>query len=155
MGATAAIGSAVLGGGIQAFGQMRAGQYQRGIAYANAKIGDAQATDALRRGTLAAGRVRTRTAQTIGDQRAAFGAQGIAMDSGSALDLQTDAAKFGELDALTVLDNARMESWGLQTQAHNLRFQGDVAAKTGRQQALGTLIGTGSNILAAKYGFGG
>lgn len=155
MGATAAIGSAIAGGGIQAFGQYRKGQYERQIAYANAKIGDAQATDAIRRGTLAAGRVRTRTAQTIGEQRAAFGAQGIAMDSGSALDLQTDAAKFGELDALTVLDNARMESWALQTQAHNLRFQGDVAAKTGRQQALGTLLGTGGNVLSAKYGFGG
>ena len=152
MGITAAV-STFAGGGAQAFGQYRAGQYQRGIAYQNASIADAQARDATRRGGLMVQRVNARTAQTIGAQRASFGAQGIAMDSGSALDLQTDAAKFGALDALTVLDNARAESWALQTQANNLRYQGDVAATTGRQQAYATLLNTGGSFLSKKYGF--
>ena len=154
MGMSAAVAT-VVGGGGQAFGQYRAGQYSRNVAYQQADILDAQARDAFRRGNINANRVNARTAQTVGAQRASFGAQGIAMDSGSALDLQTDAAKFGALDALTVLDNARSEAWGFQTQANNMRFQGDVAATTGRQQAYATLLNTGGNVLAKKYGFGG
>ena len=154
MGATATI-AAVAGGGLQAFGQLRSGQYQRAGAYQQAGILEAQANDAVRRGTVRAGRVRMGTRMLIGEQRANLGGQGIALDSGSAVELQADAAKWGEIDALTEIENAAREAWANRTQAQNLQFQGDVAAKSGRQQALGTILGTGGNVLAMKYGFAG
>lgn len=154
MGATAAVTSALTGGGLQAYGQYKAGKYQEQVAFQNAAIMDAQAADALRRGRIAAGRQRQQTRGLIGAQRASFGAQGIDLASGSALDLQSDAAKFGELDALTILQNASLEDWALRTQATNTRYQGNIAAKLGRQQAYATLLNTGGSVLSKKYGFG-
>lgn len=154
MGATAAVAAVVAGGVLQASGQAKAGKYQEQIAFQNAAVMDAQAADALRRGRIAAGRQRQQTRGLIGAQRASFGAQGIDMSSGSAADLQADAAKFGELDALTILQNAALEDWALRTQATSTRFQGNVAAKLGRQQAYATLLNTGGSVLSKKYGFG-
>ena len=78
--------------------------------------------------------------QTIGAQRATAGASGVAIDSGSILDAQTDTSKFGALDQATIRNNAAREAWGITTQS---TLNADAAKQRSaamRTQAFDTLI---------------
>jgi hypothetical protein len=135
----------------------------------NAKIADLQAKDAEVRGDIEEDRFRKGVEQYIGAQRAAFSASNIDVNFGSAVDVQADTAFQGELDALTIRNNAMRESWGFKVEAvdqraraHVARKSGLAAAEAGRSQrtqarlgALGTVLGTGTSLLAARYGFSG
>lgn len=145
-----------------------AAQEEAKIIDYNASIADQQAADALTRGQEAEQRARARTRSVIGSQRAGFAAQGVDVGTGSAADVQADAAFLGELDALTEQTNAAREAWGYKVQATDLRNRANVTRKTGVNQeraagaaALGTAIGGAANViggtanlLQARYGFG-
>ena len=113
----------------------RAGAYERAGYDQNAQFAEDQAADAIARGKEAELRQRTATRQFRGSQRAGLGAQGIALDSGSALDVQEETVALGELDALTIRNNARREAYGYRVQAGDLRRQGQLAELSARNQA--------------------
>jgi len=71
-----------------------------------AEIADLQAKDAIERGALDEQRFRQSIRATIGAQRAGFAGANIDVGYGSAVDVQADAAFLGELDALTLRNNA-------------------------------------------------
>lgn len=102
-----------------------ASMYQAGVARNNQTIADQNAAYALQAGRVAEQNQRQRTKQTVGMQRAQMAANGIDIGSGSAANLQADTAAVGELDALTVRNNALR-------QAINYRQQGaDFGANAG------------------------
>ena len=115
MGAAAApimIASTVAQAGMQAYGQHQAGkaakrqgQYEARILEFNAGLAESQASDALARGREVESLARTDTKRLIGSQRTALAAQGIEVGSGSAVDVQADAAALGEQDALTIRED--------------------------------------------------
>lgn len=154
MGATAAIGTVALGTGMSAFGQMRAGKETKAIYDQNAQIADYQAEDALARGRVNEKMMRRQTEQTIGSQRAGLAAQGVDINRGSALETQASAAYLGELDALTIRNNAAKEAWGYRVQAQNLRNQGTIAKRDGTFGAFNTILGSTGSLLLSKYGGG-
>lgn len=119
------------------------GAYQKQQLGFNARLSDLAAQDAIRRGQEDAQRHRTATKGLIGSQRASLAAQGIEIDSGSALEIQQDTRALGELDALTIQNNARRQAWGFKVQAQDLRFQGRMAKLGARTQARSTLIAGG------------
>lgn len=133
----------------------------------NAKVADLQARDAVVRGSEEESRLRTQTRGIVGTQRAGFAASNIDVGFGSAVDVQADASYLGELDALTVRNNAAREAWGFQQSAEDLRRRATIARKegvyladagrqaatTGNIAAAGTLIGGTTSLLKAKYGF--
>lgn len=133
----------------------------------NAKVADLQAKDAIERGAEEENRFRTEVRGAIGAQRAAIAGNNVDVSYGSAVDVQADAARLGELDALTIRTNAARESWGYSVQAEDLRREADItrksganaaaAARSGRTAAFigaGTTALTGaSSLLKAKYGF--
>jgi hypothetical protein len=145
---------------VQANAQRKAGQaaqaqgeYEGGILDRNAGVYDLQATDAISRGAEASARQRQAVRRMTGSQRVALAAQGIDIGSGSAADVQANTAYVGELDALTIENNARREAWGFQTQATNARAQaglartaGRTAAASGTNAAVGTLLTGGAQI---------
>lgn len=158
----------------QVRGQRKAGklaneaaQEEAALIDYNATIADQQAADALERGQERKQAVRSATRQVIGTQRAGFAGQGVDVSSGSAADVQADAAFLGELDALTEETNAAREAWGIKVQATDLRNRADVTRRTGVNQqkaanaaswgtAIGgaaNVIGGATNLLAARYGF--
>lgn len=153
MGVSAAIAAAAGGAVVSASGQIKAGKFQRGLAYEQAKTMDSQASYTEYAGEVAANKHRTGVKQMIGEQRASAAAQGISLDSGSIANIQSDTAKFGEMDALSILQDAAVNAWSLRTQGSLTRAQGDNAAKSGRQQAFATILGTGGSIMGAKYGW--
>lgn len=148
--------------------EQSAAESQAQLSDYNAAVADVQAADAETRGQIDANRFRTRTRGIIGEQRTGFAAGNIDVGFGSAVDVQADATFLGELDALTVRTNAAREAWGFRTQGTDLlaraaiqRKEGANAAAVGRQQASaanwqagGTLLGAGTSLIEAKYGFG-
>lgn len=176
-----AIGLAVGGFGLQAYGQHKAGQAaeaagkaeraasesEANLADFNANVATMQAKDAIERGGEAESAFRAKVRGLIGTQRAGYGASGVDVGYGSAVDVQADTAKLGELDALTIRTNAQREAWGFQVQAADLRTRAEIARRTGVYQeqagkmaatnadiaAAGTLVGGAGSLMLTRYGF--
>lgn len=152
MGATAAVSVVALGAGMGAYGQMRSGKETQGIYDNNAQIADWQAQDALDRGVVNERTMRRQTKQVIGSQRASLASQGVDINKGSALDVQADAAYLGELDALTIRNNAAKEAWGYRVQANDYRNKGKIAKREGTFGAFNTILGSAGSLLLSNYG---
>lgn len=168
--------------GVQAVGQVKAGNAARRAGEAgqraadssaelsdyNASVADLQAADALERGHEDESRFRSQVRGIIGAQRAGIAASGTDVNYGSALDVQADAAFLGELDALQIRTNASREAWGYKVQSHDFRRRAQIQRQEGVQlaeggraaqtssrfAAAGSIIGTGASLLEARYGFG-
>lgn len=145
----------------QSFSQSQAekdaGRQVRSAYEFNAKMADLQAEDAVARGKEASDKSRRDTKRLIGAQRAAAAASGIEVDSGSALDLQLDAAGFGAMDALTIKNNAAREALGYKAQALDYRSRGAMAEANAKTAAAGTLLTGGIrafDIGLRQYEFG-
>jgi hypothetical protein len=167
MAATAAIAVQLAGAGMSAFGQLKAGRAQdrlaklnaesiletselnaqlieegsetnAQIAEYNARMLEAKARDAVRRGFEDESRFRVDLRGLIGSQRAGYAGQGVDVSEGSPLDVQTDTAYQGELDALTIRTNAAREAWGFNVSAEDERMQAAAQRKLGKLQASST-----------------
>lgn len=180
-----AIALALAAGGTaaQAVGQYKAGNAAKdaGAAAAdvsesqaklqdyNASVATLQATDAVERGAEAETRFRSQIRGAIGAQRTSFAAGNIDVSFGSAVDVQADAARLGELDALTIRTNAAREAWGYKVQAYDYRQQAAIDRKAGANQILAgeqaqtasrwnvasTIVGGSTSYLQSRYGFQG
>jgi len=147
--------------------QQRAAESSAELLDFNAHIADLQAEDATQRGAEAESRFRAGVQGLIGSQRAGFAAGNIDVSVGSAVDVQADAAFLGELDALTIRQNAAREAWGYKVEAVDTRKRAEITRKEGTQFAaagranqtaarlgvVGDLVGAGGSLLEAKYGF--
>jgi hypothetical protein len=141
---TAIAVTTAVAGGIQAYGQYQAGKDQQRIENMNARLLDEQALDAQRRGDIEEQEHRNKVRAMLGAQRAAFGANNVVSNSGSPLALQLDTTRFGELDALTIRNNAAREAYGYRSEAKIGRARGKAAKKSGTMGALGTVLGSGA-----------
>ena len=90
--------------------QADAAEYQAAVARNNRIIAERNAEDARRRGEFEANVQRQRTQQLIGTQEAFFAGQGVLVGQDSPLDVVADTAALGELDALTIRNNAERVS---------------------------------------------
>lgn len=132
------------GSGIQAYGAIQDGKNAKAAAFANAQEAEKQALDSLDRGGQEEARYRREIAQLIGSQRATFGARNVAADSGTALDLLSDSAYWGEMDAQQIRRNAGREAASLRTQAGEMRRQGRAAKRAGFLKAGASLLTGGA-----------
>jgi len=89
----------------QAYGQYEQTQAQKAIERVRRRIIASRAQEAE-------ARIRQRGNKAVGAQRAAMAAQGIRLDTGSALDVQQETKAISELDALTIKNNALREAFG-------------------------------------------
>jgi hypothetical protein len=135
------------GTALSAKGQIDQGKADQRTAKTNAALSEAQANDALLRGTIEESRYRRQIAQIAGRQRAEFGARNVAA-SGTALDLLADTAGVGEEDAQTIRSNARRQAWGYRNQANEQSRWGANQRSNSQYAAGGTLL-TGA---AQAYG---
>lgn len=153
---TAALTALTIGSTVSQFGEQRRqaktaevmGDYEAQLYNQNAGLADMQAADAIARGREAELKVRGDSRQLVGAQRAALAAQGIAIDSGSAADVIENDAMMGELDALTVRNNARRAAWGFNVQGEQYRAQGELARAVGRNTAKALRRGSVNTLLS-------
>lgn len=136
-----------------AFAANEQGKYQQKVANVNAGISERAAADAILRGSLEADEQRKQTQQVIGSQRVAFAANGIDVNTGTAGQIQNDSAALGELDALTIANNAAREAYGYQVQAMDQRQQGKLARYSGKMEMIGSILGGAEK--AAAFAAGG
>ena len=116
----------------------------------NAKIAEFQAHDAIERGGQDELRLRRSLAIQQGAARAAMGASGIDIDSGSMQNVINQSIQEGEHDAEAIKFNAARERWGYLSQAANYRAQAQTArnigSNAGRNALFGGLLKLGGGI---------
>lgn len=159
-----AAGSAVnsyLGSRQAASGAKKQGEYEASILERNAGFADQQAKDAISLGKDEASQHMAGIRGLIGSQRAASAGQGIALDSGSALNIQEDTAGLGELDLLRIKNNAARTAWGYVVQASDYRSQAGLArmgaknvAQSYRNQGYTTLLTAAATVGSMYEGSG-
>jgi hypothetical protein len=163
------IGATVLSTATAAYGQIQQGQaaksqadYQAAVARNNSIIAEQKAEDAIARGAIEEQQRRELTQQRISKQRASAAARGVEADSGSALALIEDEAGIGELDALTIRQNAAREASGLRYQGQQFSAEGQLLESTGKSarrastiSAGGTLLSGASKVAGKWYDYGG
>lgn len=154
MGAFAAVSAASSLG--TAFSQSSAitakGTYDQSIADTNAKIAGLQEKQTLEAGDLSASRTNLKTQQTTGAMRAAQGASGTDVNTGSNVLARQSADFAGKIDELTIRNNAMREAWGFKTQAISDTFQGQFAKMTATSQSEQTLLTGGLQAIEGPLG---
>lgn len=138
--------------------QSQAADYNAAIQRRNAQMSDRAAQDAEQRGRVEADRRRDLAQRQLGQQRAAAAASGIDLASGTALDIQEGTAEIGEIDALTIENNAAREAYGIRVGASNARAGASLSETQGSNAATSTILGgaaSGFNTAARFDLFGG
>lgn len=133
------------------------GEYSAKVSENNAKTAEYAAKDAEHRGAIEEDAQRRQVRQVMGQQRVGLAAQGGDLTDQSSVNILSDTAQFGELDALTVRSNAAREAWGMRVQgvdainkAQASRYEGKATARSANISAFGTLLAGG----AQAYGMG-
>lgn len=150
---TALLVASVAGTAATAYGQIQQGKAAEKAAEYNAEVANMQAKDAINRGNIEAEAQRTKEAKVAGAQRAAAGASGAVVDSGSFADVVLDTVTTGERDAQTIRTNAMRQAWGLESQADIDLYSGRQAKAASQTAAAGTLL-TGASSVGMKMGWG-
>lgn len=123
------------------------GRFENDVAERNAEIADKQAADAINTGTLDANRALGETGQQSSSTRAALAAQGVDITTGSAAAQTASQQLIGDVDALTIRDNAARQAWGFDVQAANQRMQGRLAQLAGENEAATDRVSSVSTLL--------
>ena len=158
---TAAIASSVIGTGLSAYSayqqadsQNKANEYNAASLRRNAEVANMQANQAIEQGRVDEKAHRMKVNQLIGTQRAAGGASGALIDTGTNLDIQKDTAGFGELDSLTIRNNAARTAWAYQNQAVDYGAGANLSTMRNTNPYLSTgvsLLSGASNLAGQLY----
>lgn len=132
-----------------AFSQFETARSQRDLARFNARMEELRAEDARKRGEELAAISRGKTKKLRGSQRAALAASGVDVGTGSAADIQAETEDIGELEAITIKNNAMREAFGFETRATTERLKGELAFSAGTSRATETLLTGG--LRAASF----
>lgn len=131
----------LVGGMMQAQGQTQNADFQSGMMKQNADFKLRTADETINAGNTSADWQRVRAGQSVGTQRSAQAANGIDVNSGSAAQLQDDTAMLGELDALTIQNNAAREAYGYRVQAKQDILNASQTVQNGKTAATGSILG--------------
>lgn len=111
------------------------------------------AGDARVRGAYEADWQRVQTQGLIGAQRVAQASNGGIVNQDTNALIQQDTAQLGELDALTIMNNAAREAYGYETEANDMRLTARNVQQQGKRAATASLLG--GVLQGAGSAFGG
>ncbi len=131
---------------------------QAAIADVNTRIAELGAQSVLRQGQSEVGRVTMQAGQLKSRQRASMAANGVALDEGSAAELQASTDIMKEIDSATVESNAIRSAWGYRTQGINAQNQALGARASADSispfgSAATSLIGGATNVASSWYDY--
>jgi hypothetical protein len=147
--------AAIAGTAISAYGAYSAGQaqsanakYQAQVAKNNQTIANQNADYATQAGQEQATEASQKARAQGASLKAAQAANGLDINTGSAVDVQESQRETGTLNTATVLNNAMLRAYGYRTQGVNYGAQATLdtteagqASTAGDLSALGTLAG--------------
>jgi hypothetical protein len=146
-------GMSIYGQQQQAAAQSAAANYQAQVARNNAIIARQNADAATQAGETQAEQALMKSGMTVGAARAAAAANGLDPNSGSPLSLQSDTAKTGELNALTIRNNAAWQAYGDQVNATSQTAQAGLDqaqagwdTQAGNTSSMSSLLSGGSQV---------
>lgn len=154
--ASLAIASTVATAGstyMQAQSASAAAKSNAAIASMNQQINERAATDATQRGADDASKARTAAKVANSTLRAKAAGGGLLADTGTVLDIQEQNTGTGELNALTIQNNAEREAYGYKVAGANYGAQA-----AGYKQQAGSLIRNGlisgaSTLVTGAYNY--
>lgn len=146
----------VVGGGVQAFSQIKAGEAanaagirDRNNANRNADAMEGQANDALDRGGYEVDQLRAESSRRIGEGRAGLAAGNVDLSSGSAAYWELDASSTQQSDVERAKYAARQEAYGFRVQARNERARGINSRFSGKHGLHQGYTGSTATVLSS------
>lgn len=150
-----ALGSAAMSG-YQSYqtanAQRQAASYQSQVDANNAKIATEQRSATIQQGQAQAEQSQLQEAQVLGEQKAALGANGVNMGSGSAVDLMATTKFLNAQDVNAIQSNAARTAWGYGVDASNSVAASGLAswqAKNNNPAGIGAMGGASSLLTSA------
>lgn len=140
---------------VSALSSISQGQQQAASAKYNAKVQENNAETARQNANLAsakgaanAGREQQKTRATVGAIKASQAANGIDVNTGSTVDVQSSAAELGQLNAITIRGNAARQAYGYQTQEVSDKAQAQLDRQEAKYDAAAGYLNAGSTLLS-------
>lgn len=156
-----ALGLGAAGAGISAFGAIEGGQatakaanYSAAVSRNNAVIANQNADYSIASGLEKADTASRKNAAIGGRIKATQAANGIDVNSGSAVDVQAGQRETGELDASTVLNNAELTAYGYRNQASSYTAQSQLQTAEAEQAPIGADLKAAGGLLSSASGLG-
>lgn len=119
------------------------GTWEKERAKTNAMLIDMQKTDILEQAEVEASEYEKEVSQMLGAQDAAFAAQGIDINTGTAQEIKNQTRELGDQDIKAIKNNAWKQAWGLEFEMEAELERGKFAQKTADTQAKQQIISSG------------
>ena len=162
--AVAGVAASVVGAGVGAVGAISqanassaSASYNAEVAANNQVAANQSAQAALQEGQVAQQQKAYQEDVLVGQEKAGLAANGVDVGSGSAVDILSDTKAAGELDQLTILNNAARTSVGFTNQGINYGNQANIneaasqAALTGGDLAATSDVIKGAGAVASTW----
>ncbi len=147
--AAAAMGAQALGAIAQGKQQAASDKYNAAVAENNATIANQNATFAGQEGAANAAIEQAKTRATVGGIKAAQAANGIDVNTGSAVDVRSSASELGELNAINIRSNATRQAYGFETQASNDKAQAQLDRSQAKYDSEAGYVKAGTGLLSS------
>ena len=154
--ASIAVGSAAMSGvsaATQANASKQSANYQAQVDQNNATIATQQRSAAIDQGQTQSMQAELQQSQLLSQQKADLTANGLNLNSGSAVDLLASTKFLGQQDVNAIQTNAARQAWGYSVQASNDQAQSSLAkwqADNTNPAAIGAMAGAGSLLSSAS-----
>jgi hypothetical protein len=143
IGALASAGGALYSG----IATSQAASYRATVARNNAAMANANATRAIAAGQQQAQDKSLQNAAALGALTTGLAANGVDVNSGSALDLQASQRAKGQLDASTTLHNSQVQAYGYRTNAVSDEAESQLDQMTATNASIGAGLATFGSLL--------
>ena len=152
--AVAGIAASVVGAGVGAVGAISqanassaSASYNAEVAKNNQTAADQSAQAALQEGAVAQQQKAYQEDVLVGQEKAGLAANGVDVGSGSAVDILSDTKAAGELDQLTILNNAARTSAGFINQGINYGNQANINEAASQASLTGGDLAATSDVI--------
>ena len=144
--------------------QQRSALYDAQVQENNAQISEWQRQDAIRQGQKSEQALRMESAGLRSKQRVGMAANGIALESDTALDVLNSTDYLTERDAIQIRDNALRAAWGYEIQKTSAkdnsavqrynaeRYAANAASINPSRTFITSLIGSAAQAAPSVYG---
>lgn len=134
-----------------ASGAAKEAEAAQNAAEFNSQVAEMQARDAANRGQRTVDSIRQKGNQTKGQQIAALAANGVLIDSGSALQILSQTEKMVNLDSELAYENAKKEAQGFKTQSILEQNKADSISPS--SAGFTSLLGGATSMASSYAGF--
>lgn len=158
--AVVSLAGTALSAGIGAIGaissasaQKSQAEYQAQVARNNALIAEQNARASVEAGEARAQAESFKTRAAGASMEAGQASSGIALESGSLEDVRRSNAAIGRLNVENVMQQARLQAYGYNTQATNYAAQSGLYQMQGRQAMTAGYLGAAGSLLSGASSF--